>query len=285
MRRLIATLACTAAIGAVAPALATPAHAQAPAADPVSALKKQFVTGHGVAFSERTTLGDGDYSTVMVRRTGKFLFGKRGVAASDISTKFNLTASQREDLSEEIRDFFAPEQTIRVGTTAYFKGGFFGSFLPADKTWLRIPGGPQSGAVGTMGQVIGVTEPETLKTLLAHGKKVSGGYTGTTTFGELWKVSKWFRGTLFDQKPKAAQSKTKVTWKLFTNAKGVVTRVVSSHSGSASGLSGSKLTTDTVFTGWGRTVSIKAPAAKDVASITDLDLDTEDTSIPSVTIN
>lgn len=53
MRRLIATLACAA---TASTALAAPAHAQPRPTDPVSALKKQFVTGHGVRFNTVNTV-------------------------------------------------------------------------------------------------------------------------------------------------------------------------------------------------------------------------------------
>ncbi|MBO3750062.1 hypothetical protein J5X84_28610 [Streptosporangiaceae bacterium NEAU-GS5] len=275
MRRIIATLACAASAGLLAPALATPALAQARPADPVAALKKQFVTGHGVKFTERTILTEKGKSSVFVRRSGKFEFAKAGVRSSDITAKFNMTSADRALLPENLQAIFKPERTIRVGTTAYINGGFYGDKLPDGKTWLRFPGGPSGGVTGSFGQIIDIAEPATLKRLVTTAtRKGARAYSGTTTIGDLWKISPWFRNIRFGDKPTAAQKKVKIAWQLYVTAKGVPTRIVSKYNGAAlEGLSKSEtVTVDTHFTGWGGKVSIKAPAADLVAELTDLDL-------------
>ncbi|ETK33235.1 hypothetical protein MPTA5024_25510 [Microbispora sp. ATCC PTA-5024] len=265
-------MACLATAALLAPVAATSASAQARTADPAAVLQKQFRTGHGVAFTEKILSTERGKTDILIRRAGKFQFGTGGVAASTITSTFNVKASEIKELPEELQGVFRPEQTIRIGTTSYIKGGIFGSFLPDGKTWLKYPSGPPAGMSSMFGQLVGVTEPATLKTLLSTAKKGSGVYSGRVTFAQLWKVSKWFRSTQVGKKPTGAKAKSQVTWKLYVTAKGLVTRIVSSYPGTAVGLGAGAVTTDTRFTGWGGRVSIKPPAADDVAGMADLDL-------------
>ncbi|MBX6167940.1 MAG: hypothetical protein IRY84_09920, partial [Thermobispora bispora] len=159
----------------------------------------------------------------------------------------------------------------------YLKGGLISGFLPAGKTWLKWPGGPAAGFTGSLGQPINITEPGTLRTLISRATKVKGVCRGTITFGELWKTSKWFRDVRVNTKPKAAEAKTEIDHRLYVDGRGQITRLVSSYDDADLE---SRVTTDTVFSGWGRRVSIKPPARGTVANLTELDVDTGELPTP-----
>ncbi|MCT9932506.1 hypothetical protein N5079_20095 [Planotetraspora sp. A-T 1434] len=255
MKRVIAGIAGISAVTAVALVTATPAHA-APA-DPVKALKSQFIPGKGVKFTDRTVLIVDGKSTHFLRRTGSFQFGKAGIAASDISAKYAATDSTGT---------FAPERTIRIGTTTYTQGGIYRQKLPEGKSWYKDQGGMTGGASGWLSQLVNVAEPATLKTLLSSAKQAHGSYSGTTTFARLAKVSPWFRATL----PIRSSDKTVVTFKLTLGRNGLPQRLTTSYP--ATGLfdsdawEGKTVSVETRFTGWGSKVSIKAPPASKVTT-------------------
>lgn len=220
-------------------------------------------------FIDRAIMTEKGRRDLFLRRTGTFEFSKSGLAASDITGKFNILASDiPEDAPEELKAMFSPERTIRVGTTSYLSGGLFSTMLPEDKTWLKMPKGPTGGLTGIYGQPVNLVEQATYKTLLKSGKPGKGAYTGSITFGELYKVSPWLRASIFD-KPKAKALKSVLTWKLQLDGKGLPARLVTTFPVSALGMTGSKgttLTVDTRYTGWGAKVDIKAPAADEVSS-------------------
>ncbi|WP_066369211.1 hypothetical protein [Herbidospora mongoliensis] len=262
MRRILAIAACTVAVTAVH---APPAYA---APNPVAALKAQFKTGLGVKFNDKFSTGGAIFS----RRTGTFQFGRAGVAASDLTTKFNLKAADIAAMPEDIQPLLKPEQVIKVGNTAYIKGGIFGSFLPEDKTWLRAPGGPATGVTGPFGQFINPTEPATLQKLIKKSKLTGSVYTGKITLGEIYTTSKWLQGVLPTERPTAAQKKAIVSFKLYVNAKGLVIRLVSSTKASAVGLTSGTVSADTRYLSWGTKVSVKAPT-EGVADLDEIDFE------------
>ncbi|MFI9554201.1 hypothetical protein [Nonomuraea endophytica] len=265
MKRIFAGVALTVAAAALT---AAPAQAAAPK-DPVVALKKQFVAGTGVKFVDRTILANRGQREIFMRRTGTFAFSKAGLAASDITGKFNFKQSDLpEDAPDLLKGLFAAERTIRVGTTSYISGGMFGTMLPEDKTWIKFPKGPTGGLTGLYGQMVNITEPNTLKTLLKSGKAIKGGYAGAITVGQLNKVSAWYRASLFD-KPTKKQQKAVISWKLQLDGKGLPKRLVTTYSPVAIGMDAEgkeTLSVDTRYTGWGSKVTITAPPADDVTT-------------------
>ncbi|RVX47237.1 hypothetical protein EDD27_10160 [Nonomuraea polychroma] len=265
MKRMLAgvVLATTATLIA-----ATPAMAAAPK-DPVVAVKKQLAPGKGVKFTERTTLeADGDRQ-IFVRRSGTLQFGKSGIAASDITGRFNISlkdlGENTEDVPELLKALATPERTIRVGTTSYVSGGMWSTLLPEGKTWLKFPKGPTGGITGALGQPLNLAETATLKTLLKGAKPVSGGYAGKVMVGDLWKVSPWYRATALD-KPSKKQQKSTISWRLTLNSAGLPTRLVSTFPIAAVSSGKGTLSVDTRFSDWGTAVSIKAPPAEEVAT-------------------
>ncbi|TDE50915.1 hypothetical protein E1295_19090 [Nonomuraea mesophila] len=266
MRRILTgvALATTAALVTATPAMAAPK-------DPVAAIKKRMAPGKGVSFTERTTISQGGKREVFLRRSGTLQFSKRGIAASDITSKINITSKDLgevpdDEFGEILKAIAKPERTIRVGTTSYLSGNMWTTVLPEGKTWMKMPKGPAGGITSAFGQVINLGEHSTLKTLFKGAKATSYGYTGTIKLGALRKVSPSLRAASLSV-PDAKALKSPLKWRLTVNAAGLPTRLVTTSSTAAYGLgSMGSVTVDTRYTGWGKAVSIKAPPAKDVAS-------------------
>lgn len=276
MKRYIAGLACAATAMLGVPALASTAHAQA--ADPINALKKQFKSGLGVAYVDTTKTRASYGSAVMAQRKGVFQFGASGINASDQTTKLRLKVSDvaaiSEDMSEEeakaLTGLANPERVIRVKNTSYVSGGVLGQFLPDDKTWLKMPG--VLGYTGRLGQLVNPAEPATLKALLARAAiKRPTAYSGKITFGELYRVSPWFRAGVVIA-PTGKQAKTVVRWKLVLGSDLLARKLTTSYSADALGAEkGMTLSVETRYTGWGSKVTVKAPPADQIAQLDDLD--------------
>ncbi|MFI7454097.1 hypothetical protein ACIBQX_41865 [Nonomuraea sp. NPDC049714] len=234
------------ALAACAPLLvALPAHATAPKAkDPVRALKSEFVAGHGVRFTETTTLS-GEKTKVQSRK-GTFQFNAKGIVAHDIVTTF---APDRL------------ERVISVGKFSYLKSPSL--LLLEGKTWARRSRGVAGGG-SFNGQVINPAESKTLAALIKKGKLTKRAITGKITFKELDKISPWFAMSV----PLRMQDDATVTYALTLTSAGLVSRVKSSYAATAvfdvGNHEGKTMTIDSRFTGWGAKTSIKAPDPKTV---------------------
>jgi hypothetical protein len=224
---------------------ATPA--QAAPKDPVQALKGKLISGHGVRFTETTTLS-GDDKVKLQDRKGTFQFNAKGIAAADMTS--NSTGLE-------------PERTIRLGKVSYTSGGLWKDRLPEGKTWLK--GGLSAGAGGFQGQVINPAEPKTLATLIKKGRLTRSTITGKITFDELEKVSPWFAASI-----PLRMHNEKVSYTLTLTSAGLVSGVKSSYAATGvfdkSEFDGKTITIDSRFTGWGTKVSIKAPDPETVTS-------------------
>ncbi|WP_030912599.1 hypothetical protein [Streptosporangium amethystogenes] len=295
MKRYIAGLACAATAVLGAPALASTAHAQA--ADPITALQGQLKNGHGVTYVDTIKTQGGSKNTIAGHRKGELQFGTSGISASDHTTQLHfdegaLAFSTEEDDAEEteeqkklsklIAGLAEPERVVRVKKKAYLSGGAFGQFLPQDKPWLGYPE-DTLGLTGSMGQVVNAAEPATLKALLAHATvKKPTAYAGKITFGELQKVSPWFRAAQGGGKLSGEQAKIMIKWKLFLNADRLPARLATSYTQFSGG---SAWTVDTRYTNWGSKVTIDAPPADQVATMKELQAGFEaDTPIPLLTV-
>ncbi|WP_433251826.1 hypothetical protein ACQPYK_06700 [Streptosporangium sp. CA-135522] len=286
MKRYIAGLACVATAVLSAPALASTAHAQA--VDPITALKSQFSNGRGVSFVDTTKIQGPQGNAIIAQRKGAFQFGASGVNASDQTAKLRFKESDFEGAfgdgegDEESRKMIAgltkPERVIRIKNTTYISGGILGEYLPSDKTWVRVPAG-MLGMTGPLSQSVNVAEPATLKALLAHATKRGGVYSGKITFGELSKVSPWFRASMAGAST-ARTAKRVVTWKLYLGSDQLAERLTTTFS-MGSGDEATPMTVDTRYTGWGARITVKAPPAEEVAEMKDLGEEAEEaTSIP-----
>jgi Ni/Co efflux regulator RcnB len=256
MKRIIAGLAL-----ASAAALMTAAPAQAAPADPAKALKKQYVAGHGVRFSETTRTSTDGKSGGTSSATGVLAFGKSGIVASDVRNRAKGKDAQ-------IFSSLMPNRMITLGKYAYAQGGIYSEGLPEGKKWVRYP----NGGVGytRYNQMLDIFEPKVLNTLVTHAKSTKGGiYRGSLTMKELSK--------LYGEKVDKKIGKIEIGYLLAVNAKGLVTRVVSDWTLDFGLLGKSRSTTETRFTGWGAKVTVKAPPADQVIDVSDL---TEDSEVP-----
>ncbi|MGW0594397.1 hypothetical protein [Streptosporangium sp. NPDC002607] len=295
LKRYIAGLACAATAVLGAPALASAAHAQA--ADPITALKGQLKNGHGVTYVDILKTQGSSKNTIAGHRKGELQFSTSGISASDHTTQLRFDegafefgtgeggteeTEEQKKFSKLLAGLAEPERVVRVKKKAYLSGGAFGQFLPQDKPWLGYPG-DTLGVTGSMGQLINVAEPATLKTLLAHATvKKPTAYAGKITFGELQKVSPWFRASHDGGKLSGEQAKTTINWKLFLNADRLPARLATSYTQFSSGPT---WTVDTRYTDWGSKVTIDAPPADQVATVKELQAGFEaDTPIPLLTV-
>ena len=190
MKRVIAGISTAV---AVTLATAVPAQAAPAPADPIKALKSQFVAGKGMKFADLSVVTWDDESEPYIQRTGSFQFGKTGITASDISSK--STEKSSDPRAADPTGIFAPSRTIRIGTTSYLSGGSYRESMPEGKTWYKDQKGMTGGSSGWFGQLVNVAEPATLASLLKGAKRAGVSYSGTTTFGKLAKVSPWFRAS------------------------------------------------------------------------------------------
>ncbi|MGJ6966774.1 hypothetical protein ACSDR0_33155 [Streptosporangium sp. G11] len=256
MKRMIVSISAATAVALVTGA---PAQAQVAPADPVKALKSQFVAGKGVKFTDRTTMIEDGEGKPYLRRTGSFQFGRGGIVASDISSKDAGPADDPLDPPASAR-------TIRIGTTSYSQGGTYRDKMPRGKSWYKDPDGMTGDVDGWFSQLVNVAEPATLTSLLKGAKKTPTSYSGTTTFGRLAKVSPWFRATL----PLRSSDKTVVTFKLTVDRNRLPQRLTTSFPVTgifdSAGWEGKTISVETRFTGWGARVSIKAPPANKVTT-------------------
>ncbi|TMR98085.1 hypothetical protein [Nonomuraea basaltis] len=248
MKRILAGLAM-----ACAATLVTAAPAQAAPMDPVKALKKQYVAGHGVRISETTRIKVGGDTATSAKTTGALAFGKSGVVAADLSSKVKGGSA------------LTPERMISVGGYTYVQGSLYDKELPEGKKWVRYSGG----ATGTtMNQPIDIFEPKVLKALVSKAKSFKGGtYKGALTYKEL--------GKLYGENIKGTLGKIKLTYALGVNSKGLVTRLVTGWSLDFGVLGKTTGMTDTRYTGWGSKITIKAPAKDVWVDVKDLGEDSE----------
>ncbi|MEU6996895.1 hypothetical protein [Nonomuraea sp. NPDC046570] len=240
-------------IAGVAALLVAAVPAQAAAADPVRALKKQYAQGKGVRFAERTGLVAKGKSEPLQKRTGVFRFDGDRIVRSDISAK---------GLGK--KPLFKPERTIRIGSVVYVKDAFHADDLPKGKPWYRKKDGKQDDAGGMLGQPVNVAELPTLKALMAKAKRDKDGYRGSITFEELAAVSPTFQDNMVFR----ADDSTAITWRLSLGKDGLPRKLTTSFPGEGfvPMWEGLTVTGETTFTGWGSRVSVKAPPSNQVSS-------------------
>ncbi|MFB9203767.1 hypothetical protein ACFFV7_21430 [Nonomuraea spiralis] len=247
MRRMITTLVvCGALLTGVAPAHAV-------IKDPVQALKAVLAPGRGMHVTETTTLMEGAAERTERRREGTFAFDAEGrITALDVRT----TGGE-----------YGPERAIGfnhdIGGTSYQSGGRIGKWLKKGKTWWKDSHQLHLWHTELLGydeQLINPAEPATLAALLKHGQRDGDTVTGTLTFKELVRVSRWAQHSTHGQWDQEAELSYTVT---LTPA-GLVGRVRSTFTfpDVFEELTGRTLYVDTRYHEWGEKVSIKAPDAR-----------------------
>ncbi|MFI6883863.1 hypothetical protein [Streptosporangium canum] len=277
MKRFIAGLACATTVALVLPAHTMTAPAQAAAvsfraADPAHALRQHFRAGYGVQVTETIRFGTGK-DGVTVRRKGVLQFGPSGIVAADFVRRVVSNPPRKNDSPVNV------QHMISVGGKYYHCDvAPADAHLPADKSWVRAsidrPSQRWGAAFGD--QLINVFEPAALKFLLrtsTHRLPGQGGtqYRGTITWAELYKVSRSFREQMVFLMSDSKWQRAKITWRLWVDGKGLVTRLVTS--GAFDDLA-DDFASDTRYTGWGSTVTVTAPPADQVIDEDDVDYST-----------
>ncbi|MEV4391938.1 hypothetical protein [Nonomuraea sp. NPDC049607] len=232
MKRMLA-----AAVTAAALLPAVPAQA---AADPGTALKRQFVPGHGVTISEtmRTT-SDRPSLRETTRVTGSVEFGKSGVVASDLMVRNTGKDAASTDWM----------RIVSVGGRFYVQSPLLLDRLPMGKTWafMEFEGEPLVSLAG-----VDVFKPRVLRSLVAHAKSVKGGlHRGSLTAKEAGAPGSGGSGAF--------------SYLLGLDSAGLPTRL-DTDTGAGSGKDWTRTTVETRFTGWGAKITIKAPSEDDVIS-------------------
>ncbi|WP_204284202.1 hypothetical protein [Microbispora amethystogenes] len=283
MKRAVMALACAATAALVAPAVAAPAQAQTTAgsqarpANPLAALKKQFVPGRGVRVVSSAKMSFGGFVNIKSGSKGVFGFGRSGVSSSDLTTKINYGGGLGDD--DELKGINDPMRTITVGRTSYVSGGVYADLLPDGKSWLRLPGQDPDAALTGIGGYVNPLDPRALQAVLATTKaKGAGGvvngarttlYRGTITVKQLAAAVPSLRKQL----PSSA-SKGVISWRLWIGGDQLVRKVVSSMTTTVKSKKISitiESSSTTTYSGWGGKVTVKAPPKSQVATTSDID--------------
>ncbi|MEV1003712.1 hypothetical protein [Nonomuraea sp. NPDC050202] len=232
---LLATAALAALTVAAAPAHAAPK-------DPVKALNATIVPGHGVRFTGSVTWTDGTDERGARDLKGVFQFGKKDVAAFDITMK---------DGDEQ-------QRVIGIGKTGYYSGGFIAGLLPEGKTWYKEK---NRGMPDSWSQFINPAEAKTLARLLKNGTTRGDTVSGSITVKELKAVSAWVSAARIGKE----HDGVKISYTLTLSSAGLVSRVRSTYALAEDGTTYTS-TVDSRYTGWGGKVSVKAPAPATVTT-------------------
>lgn len=229
--------------------ITAPPAAATTTADPVAALKAQFIANHGVKILEgQRTVVDGEQFNKGKRR-GVVQFAPDGVTGFDYTMSTNLMDK--------------PIRTLSIGPYTYQSGGAIAEALPKGKKWLRLPSKP--GARSPFFTPVFILEPATLKAVLSTTSGTAAGVRkGAITLGALFKVSPTYRAANF-KALSAKAAAVKVSWKLWTAKNGLPTRLVTAWTDDGA-LGPSKKTSDIRFTSWDTRSTLAAPPAAQTAS-------------------
>ncbi|MGN9789225.1 hypothetical protein ACTMTF_48095 [Nonomuraea sp. ZG12] len=251
MRRVITTLvACGALLTGAAPA-------QAVTKDPVQALKAVLASGHGVHFTETSTLLDGIVEQPERRRKGVFEYNaKGGVKALDVTT------TGGEHGRERVIGF-----NHAIGGTGYRSGGLMGKWLKKGETWWKDSHQLHLWHTELLGydeQLINPAESATLAALLENGQRSRETVTGAITFKKLERVSRWAEHSTHA----GWDPDTTLDYTVTLTSAGLVSRVQSTFTfaGGLDELVGKTLHVDTRYSRWGGKVSIKAPDPRETTT-------------------
>ncbi|NRQ37936.1 hypothetical protein HII36_39820 [Nonomuraea sp. NN258] len=154
MKRLLAAVALVAATAFLAPA---PAAAAAPA-DPVKALERQYVPGHGVEFVLRET-SVGRRRTTSFTMSGELEFDRSGVVAADVSVR---------GLDDLLGKNFKKIRFLYADRRLYIRPVGTKEGLPEGKSWVRLPAGDSDGEIFDFDTI----RPSALKTLISRATSV-----------------------------------------------------------------------------------------------------------------
>ncbi|WP_405144685.1 hypothetical protein OG589_42840 [Sphaerisporangium sp. NBC_01403] len=255
----------------IAPALATAANAQAKPTDPVDALHKQFVAGHGVKVSHHSALLRAGKPLMEGFTTGKLGFARSGIVSSDLTSRYHLSGAEFEGLE----DLQTPVRQIGVGGKTYASGETYKPYLPVGMSWVRYAGTPFTTQTG-LAPDIDLAEHRTYQGLLAttNVKKPGGTidgtattvYAGTITAARLRELSPATKKRLGG----LSETATKVDWKLWLGRDLLPRRFSVTRVDHDKEFGEVKQVTTSNYSSWRAKVVITAPPAWEVVDAKDL---------------
>ncbi|GII01714.1 hypothetical protein [Planobispora takensis] len=253
------------------PAAASTAVVRAGAPDPVRAVDRQSRDERGVRISETSRYFFGEKSKVSgsgTRISGDLQLSPSGPVAAKF-TWWNLSRPKGGGLPSEKSE---PYRVIRVGKNVYDSRNTYPGPVPEGRKWIRFPNDHRGAAARDMAQdaslqPIDLYDPATMKAVLkcSTSTPVSGGflYRGTIGYRELSKVSKGTFLSWTSGRPVTAKSKGKVSWRLWTDRRGLPTRLVTTDT-VGTGKDPLVKRSDTRYTRWGSRLVVTAPPADEV---------------------
>ncbi len=240
-------------------------------ADPIRALKAQFVAGQGVKFKTvQQVRVKGGHGSV-TQEIGVIQFGAKGAVASDLTKKMRYDKGFFDDSKKDEREMRktleAPGRVIAMPKAAYMQGRWAGEGLPEGKSWVRkrpIPPVPD-------GIIISVFEPDTVRALIARADSVRGGVVkGSTTSAKMAALSPVFRKQYGPGGKSESGQISKITYAFSLNKEGLVTRLHVTMKMPVPGGTIVDHVADTRLYNWGAKVTVTAPRADQVIDEKDL---------------
>ncbi|TYB59908.1 hypothetical protein FXF51_33440 [Nonomuraea sp. PA05] len=230
------------AVAVAAASLISAVPAQAAAPDPVRAVKRQFVAGHGVKFSETVISESEGKKEVYMRVTGTYGFGPSGVVAADLTLR--MLASKKP----------STVRLLAVGRRVYMQTDDLRKDAPEGVKWIRMED-VEGRLRAPSNQPVDIFQLPQLKGLLSHATSVRGGvYRGTLTGKQGNQI-------------KASSSTSGFDYRLSTGSTGLPTRLRIAVKDPIF----TYLThVDTRYSAWGHAVTIVEPAEDEVAELDDL---------------
>ncbi|MFC4586546.1 hypothetical protein [Sphaerisporangium corydalis] len=232
-------------------------------ADPVQALKEQYVKGRGVRVVTAIKMS-AQHQVLSSRQAGVFQFDGRGQAASDFTERVRFPEDFLDSLPKETRDTYRserlPMRLIKVLRTGYLSGAVVADDLPKGKSWVRY----RWTDLSPSGTLLDIMDAATLRTLMDHATSRRGGVVkGSVTTSRLASVSPSFSEQFGPAGTSRDGRDGKVTYTLWLDSRGLVERLAAR---AAMPFAGKTLTIsmDSRFSRWGGKVSISAPPKEKV---------------------
>ncbi|GAA4939426.1 hypothetical protein HD597_009106 [Nonomuraea thailandensis] len=235
MKRTLAAAVAAATLLGAAPA-------QAAAPDPVRAVKRQLVVGHGVKISETVSAQVKGKKDVYFQTAGTFGFGTSGVVAADLTLRTTLISDKPTSM-----------RLLMVGKRAYMRSDAIQDHLPEGKTWVRMEDDESLRTPSS--QPVDLFRPPQLKGLLSYAESVRNGVRrGTVTGKQGYRISEGRVTGTFD-------------FRLSTDSTGLPTRL---HTTTQDFDSGPLEHVDTRYSAWGHSVTITDPPDHEVVGLDEL---------------
>ncbi|MEU4542568.1 hypothetical protein [Nonomuraea dietziae] len=225
-------------------ALATAVPGQSiPKPDPIKVLTAQTAPGKGVTVSSVTKVSVNGRHAVTMRTDGLTAFRKGGQDVDDVIRYSTPIATETVQA-----DYLFPTLFTRVKGVTYTSGGVVVGWLPLDKKWARnLDKSVHPGSI-----MVNLFRPGTLRALLNSASSVD---------------SRGARGTIAAGKLPGSPLPVKLSWELWFDAKGRVTRFTTATPRTGEPF---RISSDLRFSGWRANAVVTPPSKELVIDADDL---------------